>query len=91
MAEATPDSGAAIVKKTWAERQNDEPELESDADEQLLMYIPCVLSYFLYCLTFSPSLAIFALRGLPRDAPHLTVSAWLWDMTTQACRIQKRF
>ncbi|KAL4946232.1 hypothetical protein BDV06DRAFT_152377 [Aspergillus oleicola] len=38
--EATPQSGAAIVKKTWAERQNDEPELESDADEQLLMYIP---------------------------------------------------
>ncbi|KAL3489775.1 PITH domain-containing protein [Aspergillus germanicus] len=38
--EALPKSGAAIVKKTWAERQNDEPELESDADEQLLMYIP---------------------------------------------------
>ncbi|KAL3480121.1 PITH domain-containing protein [Aspergillus californicus] len=38
--EATPNSGAAIVKKTWAERQDDEPELESDADEQLLMYIP---------------------------------------------------
>ncbi|RAK73918.1 PITH domain-containing protein [Aspergillus fijiensis CBS 313.89] len=38
--EATPKSGAAIVKKTWAERLNDEPELESDADEQLLMYIP---------------------------------------------------
>jgi hypothetical protein len=41
--EALPKSGAAIVKKTWAERQNDEPELESDADEQLLMYIPYVL------------------------------------------------
>ncbi|KAM0111423.1 hypothetical protein ACP6JB_002985 [Aspergillus fumigatus] len=26
--------------KTWADRLNDEPELESDADEQLLMYIP---------------------------------------------------
>ncbi|RAL00269.1 PITH domain-containing protein [Aspergillus ibericus CBS 121593] len=38
--EATPKSGAAIVKKTWSERLNDEPELESDADEQLLMYIP---------------------------------------------------
>ncbi|KAL3435284.1 PITH domain-containing protein [Aspergillus tetrazonus] len=38
--EATPQSGAAIVKKTWAERRNDTPELESDADEQLLMYIP---------------------------------------------------
>ncbi|PYH32753.1 PITH domain-containing protein [Aspergillus neoniger CBS 115656] len=38
--EASPKSGAAIVKKTWAERLDDEPELESDADEQLLMYIP---------------------------------------------------
>ncbi|PWY81809.1 DUF1000 domain protein [Aspergillus heteromorphus CBS 117.55] len=38
--EASPKSGAAIVQKTWAERLNDEPELESDADEQLLMYIP---------------------------------------------------
>lgn len=28
------------MKKTWAERLNDTPELESDADEQLLMYIP---------------------------------------------------
>lgn len=41
-AEAVPKSGAAIVQKTWAERLNDQPELESDADEQLLMYIPFV-------------------------------------------------
>ncbi|CAG8036891.1 unnamed protein product [Penicillium salamii] len=38
--ETTPKAGAAIVQKTWAERLNDEPELESDADEQLLMTIP---------------------------------------------------
>ncbi|PKY00911.1 DUF1000-domain-containing protein [Aspergillus campestris IBT 28561] len=38
--EAAPNSGAKIVQKTWNERLNDEPELESDADEQLLMYIP---------------------------------------------------
>ncbi|KAK4866214.1 hypothetical protein LT330_008555 [Penicillium expansum] len=38
--ETTPNSGASIVKKTWAERLNDKPELESDADEQLLMTIP---------------------------------------------------
>ncbi|KAJ6006457.1 hypothetical protein N7451_004401 [Penicillium sp. IBT 35674x] len=38
--EAAPAAGAAVVRKTWAERLNDEPELESDADEQLLMYIP---------------------------------------------------
>lgn len=38
--EATPKSGAAIVQKSWTERLNDQPELESDADEQLLMHIP---------------------------------------------------
>jgi PITH domain len=40
--ESEPHSGKAIVKKTWAERLEDQPELESDADEQLLMHIPCV-------------------------------------------------
>ncbi|KAH8697033.1 PITH domain-containing protein [Talaromyces proteolyticus] len=38
--ESVSRSGAAILQKTWAERLNDHPELESDADEQLLMYIP---------------------------------------------------
>ncbi|KFY35340.1 hypothetical protein V494_05995, partial [Pseudogymnoascus sp. VKM F-4513 (FW-928)] len=38
--EASPGSGAAVVKKTWAERLEESPELESDADEQLLMHIP---------------------------------------------------
>jgi hypothetical protein len=38
--ESESDSGKAIVKKTWAERLEDQPELESDADEQLLMHIP---------------------------------------------------
>ncbi len=33
-------SGVAIVKKTWAERMDEEPELQSDTDEQLLMHIP---------------------------------------------------
>lgn len=42
--EATPGSGAAVVKKTWAERLEENPELESDADEQLLMHIPSVSS-----------------------------------------------
>lgn len=40
--EATPGSGAAVVKKTWAERLEVVPEVESDADEQLLMHIPSV-------------------------------------------------
>ena len=36
------DSGKEIVKKTWAERLLEQPELESDADEQLMMHIPFV-------------------------------------------------
>ncbi|KAF4634983.1 hypothetical protein G7Y89_g3129 [Cudoniella acicularis] len=38
--EAEIGSGKAIVKKTWAERLEEKPELETDADEQLLMHIP---------------------------------------------------
>ncbi|PQE25380.1 60S ribosomal L3 protein [Rutstroemia sp. NJR-2017a BBW] len=38
--ESEAHSGKAVVKKTWAERLNEQPELESDADEQLLMHIP---------------------------------------------------
>lgn len=33
-------AGTAVVKKTWAERLEPEPELASDADEQLLMHVP---------------------------------------------------
>jgi hypothetical protein len=40
--ESEPDSGRAIVKKTWAERLEEHPALDSDADEQLLMHIPFV-------------------------------------------------
>ncbi|RDA93769.1 hypothetical protein CP533_0258 [Ophiocordyceps camponoti-saundersi (nom. inval.)] len=38
--EATRDAGKAVVKKTWAERMYPEPELVSDADQQLLMTVP---------------------------------------------------
>ncbi|XXG97006.1 hypothetical protein Hte_003299 [Hypoxylon texense] len=40
MNEAVSGSGKAVVKKTWAERLETEPELASDADEQILMTIP---------------------------------------------------
>lgn len=40
--ESRRDAGKAVVKKTWAERLSAEPELESDADEQLLMTVPYV-------------------------------------------------
>jgi hypothetical protein len=48
--EAQPKSGAAIVKKTWAERLNESPELQSDADEQLLMHVPSVTRALVHCL-----------------------------------------
>ncbi|PSS20538.1 hypothetical protein M430DRAFT_101356 [Amorphotheca resinae ATCC 22711] len=38
--ESETDSGKAIVKKTWADRLEEQPELESDVDEQLLIRIP---------------------------------------------------
>ncbi|KZF25519.1 DUF1000-domain-containing protein [Xylona heveae TC161] len=38
--EAAPGSGAAVVQKTWGDRFAVEPELQSDVDEQLLMFVP---------------------------------------------------
>jgi len=38
--EAAPASGKAIVKKTWEERLDAAPVLESDSDEQLLIFVP---------------------------------------------------
>ncbi|KAI4197000.1 MAG: hypothetical protein LQ350_006187 [Teloschistes chrysophthalmus] len=38
--ESETDSGAKCVEKTWNMRMDPEPYLESDADEQLLMFVP---------------------------------------------------
>ncbi|KAK0747511.1 PITH domain-containing protein [Apiosordaria backusii] len=38
--EARYGSGREVLRKTWAERLEAEPEVESDADEQLLVNIP---------------------------------------------------
>lgn len=38
--ESEPGSGSKIVQKTWTDRLSSQPELSSDADEQLLMHIP---------------------------------------------------
>jgi hypothetical protein len=40
--EAEPRSASKILQKTWTERNNPEPELNSDVDEQLLLHIPFV-------------------------------------------------
>ena len=41
MNESIRDSGMKVVRKTWDERLNHSPVLVSDADEQLLIMIPC--------------------------------------------------
>ncbi|KAL9104668.1 MAG: hypothetical protein Q9163_000411 [Psora crenata] len=38
--ESQTDAGRRIVEKTWQERLEAEPELISDADEQLLLFVP---------------------------------------------------
>lgn len=38
--EEQPGSGEGILKKTWAQKLEADPVLESDADEQLLMTVP---------------------------------------------------
>lgn len=38
--EATSDTGRKILQKTWAQRLDPEPEVESDADEQLIIHVP---------------------------------------------------
>jgi hypothetical protein len=53
--EAEPRSGANIVKKTWAERLNQDPHLDSDADEQLLMHVPFEGSCKLYSIIIRTS------------------------------------
>ena len=53
--EAEPRSGASVVQKTWAERLNEDPHLESDADEQLLMHVPFAGSCKLYSILIRTS------------------------------------
>ena len=38
--EAELNSGIEVVQKTWAKRLDAQPSLTSDADEQLLMFVP---------------------------------------------------
>ncbi|XDG03247.1 hypothetical protein ABKA04_002862 [Annulohypoxylon sp. FPYF3050] len=68
MNEAHQDSGKAIVKKTWAERLEAEPELESDADEQLLMTVP---------FTGQVKLHSILLRTSPSDSAPRTLKLFI--------------
>ena len=49
------DAGIKVIRKPWAQRMDAEPELTSDADEQLLMFVP----YVLVPLCRNPSLIAF--------------------------------
>ena len=42
--ESETDAGRRIVEKPWSNRLDPEPALISDADEQLLIFVPCVKS-----------------------------------------------
>ena len=44
--ESETDAGAKIVKKTYQQRLDTDPELVSDSDEQLLIFVPWVYSLF---------------------------------------------
>ncbi|KAI9806397.1 MAG: hypothetical protein M1833_003584 [Piccolia ochrophora] len=50
--EVVPDSGAAVVKKGWAERMSVTPELVSDADQELLMFVPFTGQVKLHSILF---------------------------------------
>ncbi len=38
--ESETDAGRRVVEKTWQKRLDTDPQLVSDADEQLLMFVP---------------------------------------------------
>ncbi|KAK3321450.1 PITH domain-containing protein [Cercophora scortea] len=62
--EAEYGSGKAVCKKTWAERLSAEPELASDADEQLLMNIPFTAQIKLHSILLRTSPSDSAPRTL---------------------------
>ncbi|KAK7756405.1 hypothetical protein SLS62_001631 [Diatrype stigma] len=68
MNEASPGSGKAIVKKTWAERLQEEPELASDADEQIIINVP---------FTGQVKLHSILLRSSPSAAAPRTLKVFL--------------
>ncbi|KAI4600608.1 hypothetical protein KJ359_000967 [Pestalotiopsis sp. 9143b] len=66
--EATAGSGRAIVRKSWAERLQEEPELESDADEQIIMSVP---------FTGQVKLHSILLRSSPADCAPRTLKVFI--------------
>ena len=40
------DSGLGVIQKSWSQRMDLDPSLASDADEQLLIFVPYVVSTY---------------------------------------------
>ncbi|ORY64395.1 PITH domain-containing protein [Pseudomassariella vexata] len=66
--EAQADSGKAIVRKTWEEHLQEQPELASDADEQILMNVP---------FTGQVKLHSILLRTSPSDSAPRTLKVFI--------------
>ncbi|KAK0289398.1 hypothetical protein LTR35_002595 [Friedmanniomyces endolithicus] len=62
--ESEPRSGSRVVQKTWTERLNQEPELSSDADEQLLIHIPFTAQIRLHSILLRTSTTSSAPQNL---------------------------
>ncbi|KAH7153128.1 PITH domain-containing protein [Dactylonectria macrodidyma] len=62
--EAERDVGRAVVKKTWQERLEVEPELASDVDEQLLMTVPFTAQIKLHSILIRTSPSFSAPKTL---------------------------
>lgn len=66
--ESSPKSGQTILKKTWAERLSNDPELCSDTDEQILIHIP---------FTSQIKLHSVLLRTSPSDSAPKTLKIFI--------------
>ncbi|KAK8134706.1 Galactose-binding protein [Apiospora sp. TS-2023a] len=66
--EETTGSGKAVLKKTWAERLDLEPEVASDADEQLIVQVP---------FTGQVKLHSILLRTSPSDSAPRTLKLFI--------------
>ncbi|KAG5977268.1 hypothetical protein E4U55_006938 [Claviceps digitariae] len=75
--ESRRDAGRAVVEKTWGERLSEEPELESEADEQLLMTVPFAAQVKLHSILIRTSLSPCAPKTL-----HLFVNHDNLDFST---------
>ncbi|PHH78209.1 hypothetical protein CDD82_3159 [Ophiocordyceps australis] len=62
--ESVRDSGKKVVRKAWTERMEAAPEVESDADEQLLMTVPFTAQVKLHSILLRTSASACAPRTL---------------------------